>query len=100
MKRDSNEEKCWYDDQCVTNRDLCEDCKYHPKYKNVPIWSHFQAYIPVCPLGYKDCVNDPAYIKCYAPDWYKELYGNLTPKEASEKDCYPNEGCRYDDEDK
>jgi hypothetical protein len=68
-------------------------------------------YTPVCPRGYVDCIHDPAYIKHTAPDWYKELYGDLTPAEAihTRGDCYdlfkedPNmdSHCyRYDDEDK
>jgi hypothetical protein len=52
-------------------------------------------------------VYDPAYIKCYYPDWYKEQYGDLTPEQASEQSCVkkfkedPDEEyyC-YDDEDK
>ena len=66
-------------------------------------------YIPVCPRGYDDCVWDPAYIQCFYPDWYKELYGDKTPTEAiaTENDCLdkvkedPDEEfyC-YDDEDK
>ena len=43
-------------------------------------------YNPVCPIGYTDCVYDPAYIQYHYPDWYKDLYG---------KEYY----C-YDDEDK
>ena len=66
-------------------------------------------YEPVCPFGYTDCINDPAYIKYHYPDWYDDLYGNLSPQEAAEKDnCvsawleYGEEkACpNYDDEDK
>ena len=44
-------------------------------------------YKPTCPRGYSDCVCDPAYIKFYHPEWYKDLYGDLTPQQASKKDC-------------
>ena len=67
------------------------------------------AYNPVCPRGYKDCVSDPAYLKCYHPAWYQTLYGDLTPVQALEvtngcmdavrKDPNENFYC-YDDEDK
>ena len=64
-------------------------------------------YKPTCPRGYSDCVCDPAYINFYHPEWYKDLYGDLTPKQASKKDCLqrvkedPDEKylC-YDNEDK
>lgn len=64
-------------------------------------------YTPTCPRGYEDCVNDPAYIYDTHPEWYKEIYGDLTPEQASEKSCKlkvkddPDEKfyC-YDDEDK
>ena len=67
---------------------------------------HESTYTPTCPRGYTDCVCDPAYIKFNHSDWYKKLYGDKTPEEASyecqelmKKD--PNEEyyC-YDNEDK
>ena len=40
-------------------------------------------YEPVCPFGYTDCINDPAYIKWYHPDWYQDIYGkNIKPDGA------------------
>ena len=39
-------------------------------------------YKPLCPRGYDDCVWDPAYIFFNYPDWYKKLYGDLSPEEA------------------
>ena len=92
---------------CVTDKSKCIMCRNNPIYDNVPTRSLYQEYIPTCPRGYIDCVYDPAYIKCYYPDWYKEQYGDLTPEQASEKSCAekvredPDEEyyC-YDDEDK
>ena len=96
-------------DKCVTDKSNCVSCRENPIYANVPTASQFTAYIPVCPRGYKDCVCDPAYIKYSDPDWYKSLFGTMTPKEAIFKEggCFerfqddPNEEfyC-YDDEDK
>lgn len=59
-------------------------------------------YIPTCPFGADDCVCDPAYIKCYHPGWYKELYGDISPEEASKQEChkYTDPDQCYDDEDK
>lgn len=64
------------------------------------------AYKPTCPRGYTDCIYDPAYIKFVHPEWYEELYGDMTVEEAA-GDCRekvardPDEKyyC-YDDEDK
>ena len=50
-------------------------------------------YQPLCQYGYGDCVCDPAYIREYYPDWYKEL-GCPTICESCEN------GNEYDDEDK
>ena len=50
-------------------------------------------YVPTCPHGYYDCVYDPAYIRKYYPNWWKDL-GMPT----SCKNC--PDGERYDDEDK
>ena len=94
-------------DRCVTDKNLCVDCSDNPIYANVPKWSHFSLYIPTCPRGYKDCVGDPAYIKTFHPKWYKKIYGDLSPQEASLKSCklkvkedpYEEYYC-YDDEDK
>ena len=94
---------------CVTDRTLCEKCRDNPIYKNVPTQSLYCDYIPVCLLGYSDCINDPGYIKFTYPDWYKDLYGNMTPEQAVEKGCKKelktdsagNKYCEcYDDEDK
>lgn len=57
-------------------------------------------YIPVCPKGFTDCVCDPAYIKYIDPEWYNELYGDLTPQEAADRDCTEEDDNCYDDEDK
>lgn len=91
---------------CVANKENCNECKDNPIYANVPKISKFMAYIPTCPRGYKDCVNDPAYIKFYHPGLYKEWYGDKTPYEAAEecrnyliKDPFEEYHC-YDDEDK
>lgn len=67
-------------------------------------------YNPVCPRGYTNCVNDPAYILYTNPNYYKKVYRNMTPAQAIfvEDGCIdsvkkdPNEKkyyC-YDDEDK
>lgn len=59
------------------------------------------AYTPTCPRGYTDCICDPAYIKYNYPEWYAELYGDMSPEEAAE-DCRQRDEdyyC-YDDEDK
>jgi hypothetical protein len=56
-------------------------------------------YIPSCPYGYRDCISDPAYIRCYHPEWWEELG---MPTECECADEY-EEGCHcryYDDEDK
>jgi hypothetical protein len=90
--------KCIYDPK---EWEICEKCKDNPKY---PKYSYFQEYKPVCPKGYDDCVYDPGYIKYYCPDWYEDLYGDLSPEEA----VLTKEGCMkegeycdyYDDEDK
>lgn len=97
MNLNLKEERC---KRCVADKDLCERCKDNPKYADYPLYSYFQAYIPVCPQGWDDCVYDPAYIKHHYPDWYKELYRNMTPKEAAKKSCNENDKYCYDDEDK
>lgn len=94
---------------CVAEKHLCPNCRDNPIYKTVPKQSFFRVYNPLCPRGFNDCINDPAYIKFYHPEWYKELYGDMTPEEAL---CIEN-GCMesfkrdpemnyycYDDEDK
>ncbi len=105
---------------CITDENKCNKCLKNPKFKDFKNFFESndskeyydakileeQGYLPTCPRGYIDCVNDPAYIKHNCPDWYKELYGDKTLKEASEE-CRkrmeedPDEKyyC-YDDEDK
>lgn len=93
------QDKC---DICVTDKSLCDGCKDNLKYRNVPEISLFTEYIPVCPLGMMDCVYDPAYIKKYCPEFYEDMWGDITPEEAAHLSCAshkdPSE-C-YDDEDK
>lgn len=93
--------KCQF---CITDKSLCDDCKDNPKYRDIPKRSLFMAYEPMCPFGMHDCIGDPAYYKFYHPEYYKELYGGLSPKEAVSESCscciqwdYPK---YYDNEDK
>lgn len=56
-------------------------------------------YIPTCPLGYVDCIHDPAYTKHNYPDSYANKFGDMSPEAASKLVC--NVRCTdYDDEDK
>lgn len=59
-------------------------------------------YSPTCKHGFEDCVRDPAYIKATYPNWYKELYGDISPEQAAETGgccaCLDRE--QYDNEDK
>ena len=60
-------------------------------------------YAPTCRHGCDGCIHDPAYIKATYPEWYAELYGPRTPKEAAQdsRGCAMcKEGELYDDEDK
>lgn len=68
--------------RCVTDKSLCEQCCDNPKYANIPRQSQFSAYIPTCPFGAEACILDPAYIKYSDPEWYQELYGDISPQEA------------------
>ncbi len=87
-------------EKCVTDKSFCIICIDNPIYEDHPLRRYFQGYIPTCPQGYDDCVCDPAYIKVHYPEWYKELYGDITPEEASAQDCDRNCLDCYDDEDK
>ena len=96
--------------QQTNKEEVCIKCIDNPIYINIPRRSYYiyQPYQPVCPYGYEDCICDPGYIHYYYPDWYKDLYGNLTPKEAvlTDRGCMHlynenKEWCKaYDDEDK
>lgn len=89
--------------KCVTNKSECINCCDNPIYADVPRRSKFQDYIPLCPVGYSDCVYDPAYMKLYCSEWYEELYGDKSPEEVVKEKCLvTNHGyCpNYDDEDK
>ena len=100
----------WYKlsrcERCVQDPEMCVNCSDNPVYANIPRYSLYMAYKPVCPRGFSDCVTDPAYIKFHYPDWYKELYGDKTPEEAAEKcrqkmlEDPDEENYCYDDEDK
>ena len=87
---------------CVTEKTLCNQCRDNPKYANVPSQSLFQVYQPTCPFGATDCVCDPAYIKYYHPEWYKDMYGDKSPSEVANETCKRQTSMRhcYDDEDK
>lgn len=88
-------------EECVTDKSLCDGCRDNPKYADYPRKSLYREYIPVCPKGYDDCVNDPAYIKHHHSEWYKKLYGDLTPEEVIKtKNSCNDDDCYYDDEDK
>lgn len=72
---------------CVVDRSKCIMCRENPIYDDVPTQSLYQSYISTCPIGYTNCVSDPAYIKYNYSEWYKELYGDISPEQASEQSC-------------
>lgn len=56
-------------------------------------------YTPSCLYGYKDCINDPAYIRWNHPEWWEEL-GMPTECEHAKGWEAGGRCCYYDDEDK
>lgn len=92
-------------DCIIEDETICQKCSDNPNYRG--LHSQKMLYKPTCPRGYSDCINDPAYIKYWYPEWYKELYSNITPEQASVKSCQKRVEedldeiyyC-YDDEDK
>ena len=77
--------QCWACQKCakcVNSKTFCNQCSDNFKYVNTPRTSYFQDYIPLCPRGFIDCSNDPAYILKYSPSWYKKTYGDKTPQEV------------------
>lgn len=97
-------EKCHsYNDCIYKDTNICHQCNREPGWEARS--DCFQSYEPACPIGMIDCVCDPAYIKHFNPEWYEDLYGNMTVVEVVEKCCKPyimdGHWCTaYDDEDK
>lgn len=92
---------CYYDDCDNADSIICNNCVRNLINNKIKDHFHQKAlYVPTCPQGWEDCVYDPAYIKYFHPEWYKTLYGDMTPEEAAMKHCNPNEENCYDDEDK
>lgn len=87
-------------EKCITDKSNCNICKDNPKYADYPKRSFYSEYIPLCPHGYEDCVNDPAYLKYYYQEWYRSMYGDKTPEELVKEECDPLDNYCYDDEDK
>lgn len=91
-------------DNCVRDRKLCLECRDNPIYKDVPTRSLYKEYISVCPLEAENCIYDPAYTYKYYLEYYKHLYGDMTPEEVvkvKEPCCLVTAFCdQYDDEDK
>ena len=44
-------------------------------------------YKPVCPFGYKDCIEDPAYLEHNFPIIYEESYESKTPDVVVQHIC-------------
>lgn len=57
---------------CVVDRSKCIRCRENPIYDDIPTQSLYQSYISTCP-NYSE--------------WYKELYGGISPEQASEQSC-------------
>lgn len=92
---------CKIEKNCIRDKDeYCYRC-IHNDDIIIPR-NYFKGYESTCPLGYTDCINDPAYIAYVHPSWYKDLYKDLTPEQASRLSCHPScdRCCDYDDEDK
>ena len=92
--------------ECIRkDSELCIKCKDNVIYEHLE--SHRCYYEPCCRVM-DDCINDPAYLLWSDPEFYKKVYGNMTPKEvfANMKSCQTSQSddcddCdEYDDEDK
>ena len=84
-------------EKCINkNTEKCECCERNAP----PMIDNYQYYKPVCPQGFLNCVRDPAYIQYHYPEWYKEMYGDLTPEEAAVKYCNEENNICYDGKDK
>lgn len=96
--------KCKSYDKCVSDKKNCEKCERNFKFNDLK--DYFQQYHPACPLGFEFCVNDPAYIKCFHPKYFKEAFGDKSIEEIVAETCLntkhiTNGFCPYyDDEDK
>lgn len=91
----------------IKNEQLQEHARQYPGHTIVmegPNQFKSIDYKPTCKCDCTDCIYDPAYIYNTYPEWYKKLYGELTPEEAAvdpDSSCSScNDGDRYDDEDK
>lgn len=92
---------CKLKSRCIRKEDeYCYKCVHNDEV--IIPKNYFKGYDPVCPIGYTNCIHDPAYIAYAYPSWYKELYNNLTPLQAARLSCHPSCDmcCDYDDEDK
>lgn len=90
---------CWTPRLSSSEIDPCKFCIHQPGFSDM-----FLSHPITCKLGYKDCVNDPGYIFAHHPEWYKELYGDISYIDAVKSDegcgmCI-RERCQYDNEDK
>ena len=93
-----------YCSKCVTDKTKCNKCTKNPKYSFIStLKNYYIPYVPTCPYGHTDCVSDPAYIKHYDPEWFKELYEDNEDYPIECNKYYeenPEYCCYYDDEDK
>jgi hypothetical protein len=110
--KDEMEDILEYCLKSITPRNMLAICNLIErayKQNDLTLYNDFRTkYDEQCNL-INDCVYDPAYIKHCYPDWYKSLYGDLSPEEAihapggcveqMENDPDEKYGC-YDDEDK
>ena len=94
------EKVCSSWENCVSDKQLCDKCSRNKK--NWDIEDKFVLYKPACPFGRENCINDPAHIKHFGPNWYKKLYGEVSIEEALSTDgccCCACDGYEfYDDE--
>ena len=74
--------------RCINiNTELCDKCRNQSITAKYTKYSYFSCYKPVCPIGYKLCIHDPAYIQYFYPQRYTKLYGDLSPEEAAKLYC-------------
>lgn len=59
--------------------------------------SYYTPYLERCPRKEWKCFYDPGFIEYYYPDFFREIFGNITPREAVEHEKSKCRNCPYEE---
>ena len=75
---------------------VCLKCLHNPNFGH--LGSYYTPYYELCPDKQWNCPEDPGYMSYWYPEKFKELFGDISPREALNHENCQCKNCPWREE--